>query len=354
MPYNYETETFYQAPATVVDSTPDGDTVQEGFDDRLTPAMAGLYADLNLLKADGMISVGIPATTTARGIGRVATSADLVDGATITNGPAFLAAGVHTSVAPAAGIIPLADGNKHLALGWFGSMLCNARTIITFSGNYTAPLTGWYRICCIGGGGGGGGGCSFSQSKGGLGGNAGGNTSFGAISANGGGGGGGALTSSTNISGGGGGGAGCISTGYLHLTKDQVISVIIGAGGSGGTASTTTAGSNGGGTYGGLAALSTSTTGPSGGTGGGPGGFGGTGIASGGGPGGSGGSNGTAYGGGGGGGGSCSTSNALGGTRGSINATNGATSTQSGAAGNGGNGGNGAVIIEYFDPSVTN
>ena len=93
MPYNSETETFYQAPATVVDSTPDGDTVQEGFDDRLTPAMAGLYADLNLLKADGMISVGIPATTTTRGIGRVATIADLVDGATINNGPAFLAAG---------------------------------------------------------------------------------------------------------------------------------------------------------------------------------------------------------------------------------------------------------------------
>lgn len=53
MPYNSETETFYQAPATVVDSTPDGDTVQEGFDDRLTPAMAGLYADLNLLLLPG-------------------------------------------------------------------------------------------------------------------------------------------------------------------------------------------------------------------------------------------------------------------------------------------------------------
>lgn len=101
MPYNSETETFYQAPATVVDSTPDGDTVQEGFDDRLTPAMAGLYADLNLLKADGMISVGIPATTTTRGIGRVATSADLVDGATITNGPAFLAAGQDVAQAAA-------------------------------------------------------------------------------------------------------------------------------------------------------------------------------------------------------------------------------------------------------------
>lgn len=114
MPYNSETETFYQAPATVVDSTPDGDTVQEGFDDRLTPAMAGLYADLNLLKADGMISVGIPATTTARGIGRVATSADLVDGATINNGPAFLAAGVHTSVAAVAGKVPVADSNGKL------------------------------------------------------------------------------------------------------------------------------------------------------------------------------------------------------------------------------------------------
>lgn len=111
MPYNSETETFYQAPATVVDSTPDGDTVQEGFDDRLTPALTAIYDDLNLLKADGMISVGIPATTTARGIGRVATSADLVDGATITNGPAFLAAGVHTSVAAAAGKIPIAGSN---------------------------------------------------------------------------------------------------------------------------------------------------------------------------------------------------------------------------------------------------
>lgn len=111
MPYNSETETFYQAPATVVDSTPDGDTVQEGFDDRLTPALAGVYADFNLLKADGMISVGIPATTTARGIGRVATSADLVDGATINNGPAFLAAGVHTSVAAAAGKVPVGNAS---------------------------------------------------------------------------------------------------------------------------------------------------------------------------------------------------------------------------------------------------
>lgn len=114
MPYNSETETFYQAPATVVDSTPDGDTVQEGFDDRLTPAMAGLYDDLNLLKADGMISVGIPATTTARGIGRVATAADVAVGSTITNGPAFLdAATWKVSATPAAnGVVQASASGK--------------------------------------------------------------------------------------------------------------------------------------------------------------------------------------------------------------------------------------------------
>ena len=126
MPYNSETETFYQAPATVVDSTPDGDTVQEGFDDRLTPAMAGLYADLNLLKADGMISVGIPATTTARGIGRVATSDDLVDGATINNGPAFFSAGdaaIKTWIKSLYGDI--GDLAASLATSKVGYILCN-------------------------------------------------------------------------------------------------------------------------------------------------------------------------------------------------------------------------------------
>lgn len=127
MPYNSETEKFFQAPATVVDSTPDGDTVQEGFDDRLTPALTALYDDLNLLKADGMISVGIPATTTARGIGRVATSDDLVDGATINNGPAFLAAGVHTSVTAAAGKIPVADSGGSIN-NWVGERYATCAT----------------------------------------------------------------------------------------------------------------------------------------------------------------------------------------------------------------------------------
>ena len=167
MPYNSETETFYQAPATVVDSTPDGDTVQEGFDDRLTPAMAGLYADLNLLKADGMISVGIPATTTARGIGRVATAADAAVGSTITNGPAFLdAATWKISATSAGGTIPLADANgkldawvnpqtqyatcataaatagKEATLTGF-SLVKGARVFVTFSNanTVTGPLT---------------------------------------------------------------------------------------------------------------------------------------------------------------------------------------------------------------------
>lgn len=120
MPYNPETEQFFQAPATIVDSTPDGDTVQEGFDDRLTPAMAGVYTDLNLLKENGMIGVGIPATTTSRGIGRVATLADMEPGATINDGPAFLAAGVHTSVAAAAGKVPVADADGSLN-SWAGA-----------------------------------------------------------------------------------------------------------------------------------------------------------------------------------------------------------------------------------------
>lgn len=111
MPYNSETETFYQAPATVVDSTPDGDTVQEGFDDRLTPALAGVYADFNLLKADGMISVGIPATTTARGIGRVAAVADED---TIVNGPAFLAAGTDGALKQAVRAKYMTTGNFDL------------------------------------------------------------------------------------------------------------------------------------------------------------------------------------------------------------------------------------------------
>lgn len=90
MPYNPETEEFYQNPSTVVDSTPDGDSVKEGFDDRLSPAMTQVYEDINLLKATGMIGVGIPATTTGRGISRIADDSEATSGVTGANGPAFI------------------------------------------------------------------------------------------------------------------------------------------------------------------------------------------------------------------------------------------------------------------------
>lgn len=122
MPYNPETEQFFQAPATIVDSTPDGDTVQEGFDDRLTPAMSGVYTDLNLLKENGMIGVGIPATTTSRGIGRVATLADMEPGAVVENGPAFLdVEGGVIATTPTAHAVPQADADGTLN-NWFGGV----------------------------------------------------------------------------------------------------------------------------------------------------------------------------------------------------------------------------------------
>lgn len=90
MPFDPSTEKFYQSPSTIVDSTPDGDTVQEGFDIRNTPAITQIYDDLNLLKTDGMIVIGGPATETSRGIARIATQEEVNAGKTGAIGPAFL------------------------------------------------------------------------------------------------------------------------------------------------------------------------------------------------------------------------------------------------------------------------
>lgn len=333
MPYNSETETFYQAPATVVDSTPDGDTVQEGFDDRLTPAMAGLYADLNLLKADGMISVGIPATTTARGIGRVATAADVAVGSTITNGPAFLDAATWKASADpeTSGIIPLTgDGGKiHLKL--IGTMLCNVRTVITTSGSFTYPVSGWYRKIAIAAGGAGGSG-SISNA----------------------------------FIAGGGGGAGQVKTALEWHNANTSESVVIGAGGTPGAIGA--AGSNGGNTtFGGVVAIGGNggkcsligvqacSAGGRGYGSGGPGSGqyitgGGAGVP---GTGGVGGSNGTDYGGGGG-GGTVWVNGVTGvGGIGTANGLDGSYGASESSAGAGGKGGDGAVIIEYFNPAVT-
>lgn len=80
----------------------------------------GRAMETALAAATAAAAASTPATTTTRGIGRVATSADLVDGATITNGPAFLAAGVNTSVEAAAGKIPVADADGSLN-SWAGA-----------------------------------------------------------------------------------------------------------------------------------------------------------------------------------------------------------------------------------------
>lgn len=87
----------------------------------------------------------------------------------------------------------------------------NHRDVITTSGTYTAPVTGWYKITVKGGGGGGQGGTA---------------------------------TSST-YRGGGGGGEGGTTIGFEHLTAGDTATVVIGAGGTGGAAGGT-AGSNGG------------------------------------------------------------------------------------------------------------
>ena len=67
-----------------------------------------------LAAAGAAAAASLPATTTSRGIARVATLADMEPGAVVENGPAFLAAGVHTSVAAAAGKVPVADSNGKL------------------------------------------------------------------------------------------------------------------------------------------------------------------------------------------------------------------------------------------------
>jgi hypothetical protein len=84
-------------------------------------------------RADKVLSVSAAAknwmaTTTSVGFGRVATGVDLIDSATINNGPAFIAAGVNTAVTPNAGKIPVANQNGSL-VAWVPTgrrnRLCN-------------------------------------------------------------------------------------------------------------------------------------------------------------------------------------------------------------------------------------
>ena len=201
----------------------------------------------------------------------------------------------------------------------------NKRDIITTSGTYTAPVSGWYRITVKGGGGGGGGG--FSSGGGYV--------------------------------GGGGGGEGGTTTEYQYMTTGDTATVTIGAGGTAGSGntnganggnsivvigvSTYTGGGGGGGISGGGAGGGTGTTGATGGAGG-------TGTIL-----GSAGGNGDTSG--------IQNSGGTGGGAGGGVAgrnSNGGNGTQGGGGGGGawasypagGAGGDGYVWFEYFDTSL--
>lgn len=79
----------------------------------------------------------------------------------------------------------------------------NKRDVVTVSGTYTAPVTGWYKIT-VKGGGGGGKGSSHSGT--------------------------------TYLSGGSGGGEGGMSIGFEKMTAGDIVAVVVGAGGAGGAA----------------------------------------------------------------------------------------------------------------------
>ena len=90
----------------------------------------------------------------------------------------------------------------------------NHRDVITTSGTYTAPVTGWYRITVKGGGGGGAHG----------------------------------YTSTDTAEGGPGGGEGGTTIGYEYLTAGDTVAVVVGAGGAGGTSASSQSAAGDGGT----------------------------------------------------------------------------------------------------------
>ena len=92
--------------------------------------------------------------------------------------------------------VPQAGADGKIANGWLPSILCNTREILTTSGTYIAPVSGWYRIELHGGGGAGGAGNTTNKSYGG-----------------------------------GGGGSGGILVDYAYLTQGENYPYIIGAGG---------------------------------------------------------------------------------------------------------------------------
>lgn len=103
---------------------------------------------------------------------------------------------VKASTTAQAGAVPLGGDGGKIDKSWLPSILCNVREILTTSGTYSAPVTGWYRIELRGGGGAGGAGNTTNKNYGG-----------------------------------GGGGSGGILVDYAYLTQGESYSYIIGAGG---------------------------------------------------------------------------------------------------------------------------
>lgn len=133
------------------------------------------------------------ATTTVKGIARLATQAEVQAGA--------------ASASPLPAVVSIND------LTFAGPILmCNTRAILTTSGSWTAPVTGWYKFLIIGGGGGGGGGNN----------------------------------SSSQHIGGGGGASGERLELYKYVIANTALTYTIGAAGSGGASNTD--GSSGGNT----------------------------------------------------------------------------------------------------------
>lgn len=102
----------------------------------------------------------------------------------------------------AAGTVAPHSDTAHTYWAFYPVGVINKRDVITTSGTYTAPVTGWYKITAKGGGGGGQGGGYVSGSW---------------------------------LFSGGGGGEGGTTIGFEKMTAGDTATIVIGAGGTGGT-----------------------------------------------------------------------------------------------------------------------
>ena len=143
------------------------------------------------------VSLLSPATSTTIGGVKVGDGLTMRDGVMSADLATDTEAGrVKASEAAKAGAVPLGGDDGKIMKGWLPSILCNTREILTTSGTYSPPVTGWYRLELRGGGGAGGAGNTTNKSYGG-----------------------------------GGGGSGGILVDYAYLTQGESYPYIIGAGG---------------------------------------------------------------------------------------------------------------------------